>query len=263
MGWALTLHPVRDEFHQAFAGLFDQVQYVFKPLAATVVGVRYDGRLRCLQKLSESPDLVKMLCRAPFFQQGAVVPIHGQQQIEFLKVTLDNGSGPQMRQVITALTRMRLAAFIGGRVRVEVVRSCRIDFDFVQKMVLGEPDEKGRRQPIPQSVGQHPFHSGQLVMPGMLAKLQRIAGIEHQDDELVVHLCRRVVKIPLLLRQRAVSQAARIEGAVAKALAQVGARQVRVIDMAQGNKVSRILAWSFLDEVTCGQWWQPTLRGDV
>ncbi len=27
-----------------------------------------------------------------------------------------------------------------------------------------------------------------------------------------------------------------------------GARQVRVIDMAQGNKVSRILAWSFLDE---------------
>jgi len=87
---------------------------------------------------------VKMLCRAPFFQQGAVVPIHGQQQIEFLKVTLDNGSGPQMRQVITALTRMRLAAFIGGRVRVEVVRSCRIDFDFVQKMVLGELLRKDR-----------------------------------------------------------------------------------------------------------------------
>ena len=33
-----------------------------------------------------------------------------------------------------------------------------------------------------------------------------------------------------------------------KALARVGACQVRVIDMAQGNKVSRILAWSFLDE---------------
>jgi len=38
---------------------------------------------------------------------------------------------------------------------------------------------------------------------------------------------------------------------------------VRVIDMAQGNKVSRILAWSFLDEVACGQWWQPAPRGDV
>lgn len=34
---------------------------------------------------------------------------------------------------------MRLAAFIGWRVGVEVVRSCRIDFDFVQKMVLGQP----------------------------------------------------------------------------------------------------------------------------
>ncbi|WP_042009759.1 23S rRNA (adenine(1618)-N(6))-methyltransferase RlmF [Aeromonas fluvialis] len=33
-----------------------------------------------------------------------------------------------------------------------------------------------------------------------------------------------------------------------KALSRVGVRQVRVIDMAQGNKVSRILAWSFLDE---------------
>nr|MBP6384893.1 RlmF-related methyltransferase [Aeromonas sp.] len=51
--------------------------------------------------------------------------------------------------------------------------------------------------------------------------------------------------------------------AAKKALAQVGARQVRVIDMAQGNKVSRILAWSFLDEVACGQWWQPAPRGDV
>ena len=51
--------------------------------------------------------------------------------------------------------------------------------------------------------------------------------------------------------------------AARKALARVGAQDVRVIDMAQGNKVSRILAWSFLDEVACGQWWQPAPRGDV
>ena len=36
--------------------------------------------------------------------------------------------------------------------------------------------------------------------------------------------------------------------AARKALARVGAQDVRVIDMAQGNKVSRILAWSFLDD---------------
>jgi hypothetical protein len=36
--------------------------------------------------------------------------------------------------------------------------------------------------------------------------------------------------------------------AARKALARVGAREVRVLDMAQGNKVSRILAWSFLDD---------------
>lgn len=33
-----------------------------------------------------------------------------------------------------------------------------------------------------------------------------------------------------------------------QALSRVGARQVRVIDMVQGNKVSRILAWSFWDQ---------------
>ena len=40
-----------------------------------------------------------------------------------------------------------------------------------------------------------------------------------------------------------------------KALSRVGARQVRVIDMAQGNKVSRILSWSFLDEEGLRRGW--------
>lgn len=43
--------------------------------------------------------------------------------------------------------------------------------------------------------------------------------------------------------------------AAKKALAQAGARQVRVLDMAQGNKVSRILAWSFLEPEAHGHWW--------
>ena len=47
---------------------------------------------------------------------------------------------------------------------------------------------------------------------------------------------------------------------VVEALAQVGARQVRVIDMAQGNKVSRILAWSFLDEASRIAWWSAPGR---
>jgi 23S rRNA (adenine1618-N6)-methyltransferase len=43
--------------------------------------------------------------------------------------------------------------------------------------------------------------------------------------------------------------------AAKKALAQQGACQVRVIDMAQGNKVSRILAWSFQDAEAHAHWW--------
>lgn len=53
-----------------------------------------------------------------------------------------------MRQVITALTRMRLTALIGWRVGVEVVRACRVDFDFVLKMVFG------------QSLGEHRLRRG-------------------------------------------------------------------------------------------------------
>lgn len=40
-----------------------------------------------------------------------------------------------------------------------------------------------------------------------------------------------------------------------QALSRVGARQVRIIDMAQGNKVSRILAWSFFDDTGMQAWW--------
>lgn len=43
--------------------------------------------------------------------------------------------------------------------------------------------------------------------------------------------------------------------AAKKALTRVGARQVRVIEMAQGNKVSRVLAWAFFDEAGCREWW--------
>ena len=48
--------------------------------------------------------------------------------------------------------------------------------------------------------------------------------------------------------------------AARKALVRVGAREVRVLEMAQGNKVSRILAWSFLDDGSARPGGQP--RGD-
>lgn len=47
--------------------------------------------------------------------------------------------------------------------------------------------------------------------------------------------------------------------AARKALAQAGASEVRVIDMAQGNKVSRILAWSFLDAANRADWWSARI----
>lgn len=45
--------------------------------------------------------------------------------------------------------------------------------------------------------------------------------------------------------------------AAKQGLSRVGARQVRVLEMAQGNKVSRVLAWSFQDEAASKQWWSP------
>ncbi len=43
--------------------------------------------------------------------------------------------------------------------------------------------------------------------------------------------------------------------AAKKTLTRIGARQVRVLEMAQGNKVSRVLAWTFFDEAGCREWW--------
>lgn len=43
--------------------------------------------------------------------------------------------------------------------------------------------------------------------------------------------------------------------AAKKALTRVGARQVRELEMAQGNKVSRVLAWTFFDEAGGREWW--------
>lgn len=48
--------------------------------------------------------------------------------------------------------------------------------------------------------------------------------------------------------------------AARKALTRVGAREVRVLDMVQGNKTSRILAWSFLDEAGRAAWWSSRNR---
>ncbi|WP_434666498.1 23S rRNA (adenine(1618)-N(6))-methyltransferase RlmF [Aeromonas sp. NJAU223] len=45
-----------------------------------------------------------------------------------------------------------------------------------------------------------------------------------------------------------------------KALARVGAKEVRVLEMTQGNKISRILAWSFLDEASRVAWWSASGR---
>lgn len=46
--------------------------------------------------------------------------------------------------------------------------------------------------------------------------------------------------------------------AAKKALVRVGAVDVRVIDMAQGNKISRLLAWTFLDKAARTAWWSRT-----
>ncbi|HHQ4651161.1 TPA: 23S rRNA (adenine(1618)-N(6))-methyltransferase RlmF [Aeromonas hydrophila] len=51
--------------------------------------------------------------------------------------------------------------------------------------------------------------------------------------------------------------------AAKQGLSRVGARQVRVLEMAQGNKISRVLAWSFLDEAASKQWWSPMAQDNA
>ena len=139
MGWALTLHLVRDEFHEAFAGFFDQIQHMLKALVSAVIRVGDDRGLRGEQKLRQAPDLVLMLCGASFFQEGAVVPIHGQEQIKGFKVTVFHRSGPQVRQLIASFEGMLLAAFVGRRVGMKVVCACRVHLDFLQEVLLSQP----------------------------------------------------------------------------------------------------------------------------
>ncbi|MHC9245176.1 23S rRNA (adenine(1618)-N(6))-methyltransferase RlmF [Aeromonas jandaei] len=43
--------------------------------------------------------------------------------------------------------------------------------------------------------------------------------------------------------------------AAKKALTRIGAREIRVLEMAQGNKVSRVLAWTFFDDAGMREWW--------
>ncbi len=142
MGWALTLHLVRDEFHKAFAGFFDQIQHMLKALVATVVRVGDDRGLRGEQKLRQAPNLVLVLRGASFFQEGAVVPIHGQEQIKGFKVTVHHRPGPQVRKLVASFERMLLAAFIGRRIGVKVVCACRVNLDFVQEVLLSQPFEE-------------------------------------------------------------------------------------------------------------------------
>lgn len=51
--------------------------------------------------------------------------------------------------------------------------------------------------------------------------------------------------------------------AARQGLSRIGARQVRVLEMAQGNKVSRVLAWSFQDEAASKQWWSPMTQDNA
>ncbi|MCS3766435.1 23S rRNA (adenine1618-N6)-methyltransferase [Aeromonas hydrophila] len=51
--------------------------------------------------------------------------------------------------------------------------------------------------------------------------------------------------------------------AAKQGLSRVGARQVRVLEMAQGNKISRVLAWSFQDEAASRQWWSPMAQDNA
>lgn len=46
-----------------------------------------------------------------------------------------------------------------------------------------------------------------------------------------------------------------------KLLAQMGAKQVKVVNMSQGQKVSRLIAWSFLTDEQQAQWNQQRLQG--
>ena len=44
-------------------------------------------------------------------------------------------------------------------------------------------------------------------------------------------------------------------------LKQIGAKQVKVVNMSQGQKVSRLIAWSFLTDEQQAQWNQQRLQG--
>jgi 23S rRNA (adenine1618-N6)-methyltransferase len=44
-------------------------------------------------------------------------------------------------------------------------------------------------------------------------------------------------------------------------LRKLGAKQVKTIDMAQGQKISRFVAWTFLDNAAMAEWREERWQG--
>ena len=86
-----------------------------------------------------------------------------------------------------------------------------------------------------------------LPVEGFTGELRRVTGAHpHQvvegQDQRIAHGCRQVLWFSVL-----VSKASNLP-AIQTALKKAGARESQVVEMSQGNKQSRFVAWTFHDK---------------
>lgn len=105
----LSLHVVQ----HAFAGVFNQVEYMLKALIAAMVGIGHHGAAHFAAKLGHSVEFVALCGWAQRLGAGHVFMVHHQHQVMALKVISGELPCAQIAQVIAAQQSMLLAAAIG------------------------------------------------------------------------------------------------------------------------------------------------------
>lgn len=78
---------------KAIASVFHQIKNLLKAGIPTVIRVRYYSTIQLLTKLGEPPDFAVVLRWASILNQFHILPIHGENQIELLKIRVTNLAG--------------------------------------------------------------------------------------------------------------------------------------------------------------------------
>lgn len=90
------------------AGILDQIEHLLKTCRAAVVRVWHHRAFMGQAELGQAPDFALVFRGAYLLHQGQIVPVHHQNQIMCLKVSIPDLARPQVGQVVPTQTGVLL-----------------------------------------------------------------------------------------------------------------------------------------------------------